>query len=184
MNTHLRNGLVGTAIVAASFVGAGVVGAQADDTGTNTEITAGSGDDTGVHTRTDTDTDRAERRDERRERRAETAAALADLLGIDVDELRTALRDGATLADLATDNGVDPQTVVDARVAEITERVDAAVADGRLTADEAAEKLADLEERVTTRVNEGRPERGDRMRDDRHGPRGHNPAETTADTDG
>ena len=40
------------------------------------------------------------------------------------DELRDALRDGTTLAELATQNGVEPQAVIDALVAEATERID------------------------------------------------------------
>ena len=64
---------------------------------------------------------------------------------------------------MAEANGVDVQTIIDAQVASTTERVNAAVESGRLTADEAADKLAEVEERVTTRVNEGRPERGERQ---------------------
>ena len=58
--------------------------------------------------------------------------ALTDLLGIDAQELRTQLRDGATLAEIATANGVDPQAVVDELVGELQERLDTAVADGRI----------------------------------------------------
>ena len=50
---------------------------------------------------------------------------------------------------------------------------------GRLTADEAAERTAELDERVRTRVDEGRPERGERGR---RGPRGANTVDTAVDT--
>jgi hypothetical protein len=94
--------------------------------------------------------------------RGARAEATAELLGIEVDELRAALEDGQTLADVAEANGVDPQTIIDARVAAVTERINAAVESGGLTADEAADKLADVEERVTTAVNEGGQARGER----------------------
>jgi len=84
---------------------------------------------------------------------------VAGLLGIEADELRDALRDGQSIADLATANGVDVQTVIDALVAEAQGHLDLAVENGRLTEDEAAEKAADLEARITARVNGERPAR-------------------------
>ena len=85
--------------------------------------------------------------------------ALTDLLGIDAQELHTQLRDGATLAEIATAQGVDPQAVVDELVGELQERLDNAVADGRIDQAEADEKAADAETRITDMVNNGRPER-------------------------
>ena len=159
MNKRIRTGLVSTALVAGSFIGAGVVSAQADDTvpaeqpADEAPADEAPGDHAERH---------AERRAERVERRTAGAEATADLLGIEVDELRAAFEGGLTLADVAEANGVDVQTIIDAKVAAVTERINAAVDSGRFTADEAADKLADVEERVTTRVNEGRPERGER----------------------
>lgn len=101
---------------------------------------------------------REERREARQERR-EAPEAVQELLGLSQDELREQLRAGSTLGEIATAQGIDPQAVVDAIVAEMTERVDAAVADGKLDAERAAERLADAEERVADRVNNGRPDR-------------------------
>jgi hypothetical protein len=84
---------------------------------------------------------------------------VAGLIGIDVDELRDALRNGSTIADIAAINGVDAETVIDALVAEGQAHLDLAVESGRLTDDEAAEKAEALEERVTARVNGERPQR-------------------------
>jgi hypothetical protein len=62
----------------------------------------------------------------------------ASTLGLTTDELRTALAaDGATLASVAADQGVEATTLVDALVAAATERVEQAVTDGRLTREEA-----------------------------------------------
>ena len=107
-----------------------------------------------------------EGREERAAARAEKLAELATLLGMDAEALSDALRGGSTLADIATEQGVSVDTVIDAIVESRTERINDAVADGRITQEQADERLAELEERVTTRVNEGRPDRGDR------GPRG------------
>lgn len=80
---------------------------------------------------------------------------VAELLGIDTETLRAELRAGNTIADIADANGVDPQTVIDALVDEVAEHLDLAVDNGRLTEDEAADKLADVTERITARVNGG-----------------------------
>jgi polyhydroxyalkanoate synthesis regulator phasin len=93
--------------------------------------------------------------------RGVASEALTDLLGIDGEELRTQLRDGATLAEIAQAQGVDVQAVIDELVAEVTERVDNAVEDGRIDQAEADEKLAEAEARITDMVNNGRPERGE-----------------------
>jgi hypothetical protein len=86
---------------------------------------------------------------------------LAGLLGIDVDTLRTELRSGDTIAEIAAEQGVDVQTVIDALVAELGEHLELAVENGRLTQEEADAKLADATERITDFVNDGRPGRGD-----------------------
>ncbi|NEK86743.1 hypothetical protein GCU60_13410 [Blastococcus saxobsidens] len=93
--------------------------------------------------------------------------AAATALGMTEAGLRTALEpDGATLAQVAEDQGVPVDELVAALVQAQEERIAQAVEDGRLTQEEADERLADVEERVTERVNSEAPARG-------HGPRGH-----------
>jgi hypothetical protein len=48
---------------------------------------------------------------------ADVLTAAADALGVTEDELRTELRDGTTIAEVASDKGVDVQKVIDAMVA-------------------------------------------------------------------
>ena len=86
---------------------------------------------------------------------------LAGLLNIDVDTLRSDLRDGKTVAEIATEQGVDPQTVIDSLVAEAKSHLDLSVQNGRLTQAEADAKLADVTQRITDFVNNGFPQRGD-----------------------
>lgn len=88
-------------------------------------------------------------------------AAAATALDMTEEELRTALAaDGTTLADVADEQGVEVGVLVDALVQAQQERIAQAVEDGRLTQEEADERLADLEERVTEGVNSD--DRGDR----------------------
>ncbi len=49
--------------------------------------------------------------------------AVADALGVTQDELRAALRDGQTVAEVAEAQGVDVQTVVDAVIADLEDRL-------------------------------------------------------------
>ena len=80
--------------------------------------------------------------------------AAATALDMTEAELRTALEpDGTTLADVAEAQGVEVDTLVEALVAAEQDRIARAVEDGRITQDEADERLADLEARVTELVN-------------------------------
>jgi hypothetical protein len=56
----------------------------------------------------------------------------AEVIGVEVDDLRRAVAAGQTVGEVATANGVDPQTVVDALVVAGESAVDEAVADGRI----------------------------------------------------
>lgn len=89
----------------------------------------------------------------------------AEALGITSDELRTALEGGQTIAEVASEKGVDVQTVIDAMVAGLKTHLDEEVASGEHTQAEADEKLAGATERITDSVNNGMPERGERPRD-------------------
>lgn len=89
----------------------------------------------------------------------------AEVLGTSVDELRSALEGAQSLAEVAADNGVGKQTLIDALVAAASERLDDKVASGGLTQAEADEKKAELTERITTQVDRqglpAHPGRGD-----------------------
>ena len=81
--------------------------------------------------------------------------AAATALGMTEEELRTALEaDGTSLADVAAEQGVEVDVLVDALVTAAEENIAQAVEDGELTKEQADERLADLEERVTERVND------------------------------
>jgi hypothetical protein len=80
-------------------------------------------------------------------------AVAADALGITEDELRTALQDGQSIAEVATANNVDIQTVIDAVVADATAEIDEKLADGDIDQTRADELKANLTERITDLVN-------------------------------
>lgn len=78
---------------------------------------------------------------------------LTELLGVDADELREELRSGSTLAELAAANGVESSDLIAALMTQAEERINTAVEAERITADEAAEKLAKIETRITNKIN-------------------------------
>jgi hypothetical protein len=77
----------------------------------------------------------------------------AEAIGIERSVLADALRDGQTIAEVASANGIDPQAVIDALMAAHQAKLDELVADGSLTADEAAERAEGALERITAFVN-------------------------------
>lgn len=88
---------------------------------------------------------------------------LTQVLGIDAATLREQLKGGSTLADIATEQGIEVSDVVDALVTAISNQ--AAERDREIDTDE-------LSERITAFVNGERPERGEGGHD-RRGGRGH-----------
>jgi len=71
--------------------------------------------------------------------RGEGLAVAAEVLGISEDDLKAALTDGTSIAEVAAEQGVDVQDVVDALVAHASARLDAL--------------KAELPDRMTTLVN-------------------------------
>ena len=78
---------------------------------------------------------------------------VTELLGIDAETLRGELAAGSTLAEVAEANGVSADDLVAALVAEAEAHITEHVEEGSLTEEEAATKLAELEDRVAERVN-------------------------------
>lgn len=103
----------------------------------------------------DTSTAQAqEHREHRRPRVRRTfMAVVTETLGVNRGQVISTLRTGGTLAELAEEQGVDPAMLIDNLVAVVDGWLDRAVANGRLSAEEAAEKLATAEERITNFVN-------------------------------
>src|SRR4029450_7921147 len=85
--------------------------------------------------------------------------AAAEALGVSTDELRQQLRSGKTIAQVAADRNVDKQKVIDAMVKDAQEHIDRAVQDGKLTAERANERKANLEDRITSLVDKGPQQR-------------------------
>jgi polyhydroxyalkanoate synthesis regulator phasin len=82
----------------------------------------------------------------------EILATAASYLGVTEAELRQALQD-KTLAEIAKEQGKTAAGLVQQLVAVETKRIDAAVADGKLTDEQATELEADIAEHMKALVN-------------------------------
>lgn len=90
--------------------------------------------------------------------RVDVLGVAAGALGMEEADLHDALHDGQTIAEVAAGKGVDVQTVIDAIANELNASLDQAVADGRITQEEADERKADTAEHAAAIVNGERPE--------------------------
>jgi polyhydroxyalkanoate synthesis regulator phasin len=77
----------------------------------------------------------------------------ADTLDMKLTDLLTELQGGKSIADVAKEKGVDTQTIVDAYAAQLKETLDKAVADGRITQNQADWQLEQAKQRATDQVN-------------------------------
>ena len=80
--------------------------------------------------------------------------ATAEATGLTVDEVIAELQAGQTFAQIATEQGVDPQAIVDAFVAERKATLDEAVADGRLTQEQVDQMLAEMTEHLSEQLDQ------------------------------
>ena len=86
------------------------------------------------------------------ERAGAQGEVITDLLGLSHDAIHALRNDGQSLAQIAEQQDVDPQKLVDALVAQWTERIEARVTAGALSPDEAATLTAQLETRARDMV--------------------------------
>jgi lipoate-protein ligase A len=79
---------------------------------------------------------------------------LTGVLGLDAEALRGEFAAGKSVADVATEQGVAPEAVVDALVDDLAAHLDEHVTDGKLTQEEADTKVAEAETRFTERLDD------------------------------
>jgi len=106
------------------------------------------------------DGDQGARRALRRAALRIAAQAAAAAIGVETTELRDAFMSGQSVAELAASKGVDVATVKDAIVTALSDRIDKALADGKVDAARAATakaRLPDIAERLVNRKPGSRP---------------------------
>ena len=158
MNKKLTRAVLSATILASGVIGVGSVVAQASDDGidaTTTVPAAEAEQPAGLQTiddGTEPVVDGDESDGEQRDGRGCNNEAVAEVLGLTTDELSEARESGSSIAEIAASQGVEVDDVVQAIVDGKAERLDAKVAAGDLTAEEAQERLDSYEERAVDRV--------------------------------
>ena len=88
---------------------------------------------------------------------AGTTGTVAAILGLTNEQVMTFRQQGMSLAQIAEQQKVDPQVLIDALAAQWSVRIDARVAAGALTADQAAALKAEVAVRAKAMVNQVTP---------------------------
>jgi hypothetical protein len=86
----------------------------------------------------------------------EIRALVETYTGLSQDELRDAMRDGATLRELIEANGASVEDFMSEAAAPAFQRIDEAVAEGNLTEEQAAELQTRVTDRLTNMLENGR----------------------------
>jgi hypothetical protein len=91
-------------------------------------------------------------------------AAAAKAIGITEQQLSEGLRSGKSIAEIADDNNVDRDDLIDEMLDELNAAIDQAQRDGKITAEQATRLKQGLEDHIEKAVDhkggEGRPFRG------------------------
>lgn len=98
-------------------------------------------------------------------------ALAAEDLGMEVEDLLAELKDGKTVTEL----GGDVEDIVDAYLASMTERLDEAVANERITEEQRTSMLEQMKEGAEKWLTEPLPDKGTRPGGDWHGAPGRAP---------
>lgn len=83
--------------------------------------------------------------------------AVAGIVGLSVDDLRTQLQSGKSLAEVAKAQGIDEDTLITKLTDALKTRLAEAVSNGRLTQAEADQRLADAPARIKSMVEQTMP---------------------------
>jgi hypothetical protein len=94
-----------------------------------------------------------------------SSETVAQILGITVDELRAQQQAGQTLAQVADAEGISKADLISKLVAAAKTQLAANVTAGRITQAQADEKAAELQVKITEKVDQIRTGRGDRRTD-------------------
>jgi len=86
-------------------------------------------------------------------RGADLLSIAARQLNMSVYDLGKALQEGKSIADVAREKGVDPQSIVDAYLARVIEQLNQAVEDGQLTQKMADAMLEQARQQATDQIN-------------------------------
>lgn len=80
-------------------------------------------------------------------------AKLLEALKMDNESLKTEMKAGKSLVTIGKEHGVTEQTIKDIMVQQMTQRIDAGVQSGRITADKAEQMKSNMDQRISDMIN-------------------------------
>ncbi len=151
--------LIAVALVSAGVgaLGAGAVAATEGHAANRSTATVAADGEGSSGSDTPKDCDNRGHRGRRAAIRRATLRVTAEAIGIEVDELRDELADGASIAEIAEANDVDPADVAAALLAAAEDRINRAVERGRIDAESAGELLERSADRIERMMTATRP---------------------------
>ena len=84
----------------------------------------------------------------------------ADVLNIPVDQLRSRIAGGESLADIAQSQNINEQTLKSDLVSALTQKINQAVTDGKLSQDKADTLISHLDDVVNRAIHADKPFEG------------------------
>ena len=92
---------------------------------------------------------------------AQGMSVITEQLGMTRDELRAELQAGKSIADVAAEQGVALETIEDAIIDQMSEKLAEKVANGDLTQEEADQRLEEARQRIQERLSQPGGQRGE-----------------------
>jgi len=90
---------------------------------------------------------------QKRDRGQHLIGVVIESLGLEKADIATGIRNGSTLGEIAESNGITTEDLISTITSIMTEKLNEAVAEGKITADEALTKASNIQERAEQMVN-------------------------------
>ena len=93
--------------------------------------------------------------------------AVIESLGLEKADIATGTRNGSTLGEIAESNGITTEDLISTITSIMTEKLNEAVNEGKITADEALTKASNIQERAEQMVNKPLNQKPGKNHDDK-----------------
>ena len=90
---------------------------------------------------------------QKRDKGRHLLGAVMKSLGLEKADIEAGIRNGATLSEVAESNGITTEDLISTITSIMTEKLNEAVAEGKITADEALEKAENIQQRAQEMIN-------------------------------
>ena len=104
---------------------------------------------------------------QKRDKGQHLIGAVIESLGLEKADIATGTRNGSTLGEIAESNGITTEDLISTITSIMTEKLNEAVNEGKITADEALTKASNIQERAEQMVNKPLNQKPGKNHDDK-----------------